>query len=81
VLLQKLLACPANTILMLSLLPIGIAFRLLYESGLFPVKRRAVRVGLVLLTGAAFFCSALFLWVAFLLLLIKWTGGGAPFPI
>ena len=81
VLLQKRLALSNNTISILFLVPITTAFWLLYDSGLFPVKRRAVRVSLALLTGAALFGCACFLWFALLLLLLKWTGEGVPFPI
>src|ERR1043165_3424883 len=81
ILIRKGLAVSNGTISMLSLVPVGTAFWLLYDSRFFLGKSRAFRVCIVLLTSVALFGCAWILWVALILLLIKCTGSGIPLPI
>ena len=80
VLLQKLLAFSNGAISQLSFPLVVIASVILYP-GCFPKRSRLFRVFMALVAGAALLCCAWVLWVVIFLVLIKLTGGGAPFPI
>ena len=80
VLLQKLLAFSNGAVSQLSLLLVVIASVILYPSCL-RKRSRVFRAFMALVAGAALLCCAWVLWVVIFLILLKLTGGGAPFPI
>jgi hypothetical protein len=79
ILLQKLLAFSNGAVSQIQLLSVIIASVILYPR-CFIKRRRLFRVFMALLVGWALLCCAWVLWVVFFLILLKLTGGGAPFP-